>query len=108
MEKLLDKEVHQSFKAPSLADLLGSRSPMSQTSVPLPSPAAVPPSPASPYNQLPNGSSSSAVDTTRTDQVPRYEESAVRHANPPPPPPPPGVGARPKITCTYPRRVSNR
>ena len=104
MEKLLDKEVHQSFKAPSLADLLGSRSPMSQSSVPLPSPAAVPPSPASPYHQLPSGSSSSAVDTTRTDQVPRYEESAVRHANPPPPP---GVGARPKITCTYPRRVCN-
>ena len=102
MEKLLDKEVHQSFKAPSLADLLGSRSPMSQSSVPLPSPAAVPP--ASPYHQLPSGSSSSAVDTTRTDQVPRYEESAVRHANPPPPP---GVGARPKITCTYPRRVCN-
>lgn len=105
MEKLLDKEVHQSFKAPSLTDLLGSRSPMSQSSVPLPSPAAVPPSPASPYHQLPSGSSSSAVDTTRTDQVPRYEESAVRHANPPPPP---GVGARPKITCTYPRRVCNR
>ncbi|VDI34720.1 Hypothetical predicted protein [Mytilus galloprovincialis] len=97
MEKLLDKEVHQSFKAPSLVDLLGSRSPCSQPAVPLPSPATSTTNPVSPYHQMPSGSSASP----RIDHPPRHEEPLARHPNPPVA----GVGARPKIT--YPRRCNS-
>lgn len=96
MEKLLDKEVHQSFKAPSLVDLLGSRSPCSQPAVPLAPPATTTTNPVSPYHQMPSGSSASP----RIDHPPRHEEPLARHPNPPVA----GVGARPKIT--YPRRCN--
>lgn len=102
MEKLLDREVHQSFKAPSLVDLLGSKSPCSQPSVPMTLPPAAMPNPSSPYHQVPNGAAGSITERNRTDFMPRQDDPQNRHNNPPPS----GVGARPKIT--YPRRVCSR
>ena len=102
MDKLLDKEVHQLYKAPSLVNYLGVKTPSSSVSISTSS------NPGTSPNPLPPGAGAEAASTPRTGSMASGGASAQPTVNSPSEvntvPNRASAGARPKIT--YPLRYN--